>query len=904
VPGPAPASAPGNLPAPTTKFVGREREVADLAARLHSPACRLLTLIGPGGIGKTRLALQAAQQAAAEAEPPFPDGVYFVSLAALSAPEQVVPAVAEALRFTFYGGEDVRGQLLGHLRDRRALLVLDNFEHLLDAAGLVTALLQSAPGVKFLVTSQERLNLQGEWLFEVEALPYPLAGEGGPEPLAYGAVQLFLESARRVDAGFTLTPEVLPAVLHICRLVGGMPLGVELAAAWVRTISPPEIAREIEANVNFLTTNQRDVPERHRSLRAVFDYAWQRLTEHERVQYRRLSIFWGFRREVAEAVAGATLSDLSALVDKSLLRRSGDGRYGMHGLLRKYAQVKLKESGEWAAVRDHHLECCLDLARRAEPGLRTGEQLDWLARLETEHDNLRAAMKWSEESGRYEAGQAIAGGLARFWYLRGYWQEGRAWLARMLALGPAGEALSAAPTAVKAGRAAALMGAGWLADESGQEGPLYEEALALCQATGQVWGEAFALRGVAVRASNEGEVELAQTLLARSLALFEQLGDAWGQGLVQYNLGWLDFSDNNYGASGERWSAALAHFRQAGDRWGQGVTLGGLSYLARLRDEYAAASSLSEQGLAVFRELGDKAGMAVSLVRLAQIAFRRGNYPQAIDLINESLTLEHDLDDKRGLLNSQSLLGLVYAYQGQYPEAMALLQASHALGDSLWGADGTPYIVNYRAMAAYMSGQVDEARGLWEQALQVLREQEDKLGTAASLHGLGLVAQRNGDFAQAEEWLSYSLALYRETKDRRYVAMLLTALGRLDLAQGFPEPAAERLAESLALRRDLGDRQGVAETLETMARLWMAAKPPQPTRAAQLLGAAQALRQIIGAPVPAIDRDDYQALRAAVSAALTTAEYAAARVDGERLAGTALDKLLDDTLAQGAGLSA
>jgi predicted ATPase len=851
----------------------------------------LLTLTGPGGIGKTRLALQAARQTAAGDPAAFPDGVYFVSLAPISGPELVVSAMAEALRFTFYGGEDVRGQLVGYLRDRRALLVLDNFEHVLEAAELLADLLRAAPGVKLLITSQERLNLQGEWLFEVEGLPYPMGDDAGPEPLAYGAVQLFLESARRVEPGFTFTPETLPAVIGICRLVGGVPLGIELAAAWVRAISPPEIAREIENNVNFLSTNQRDLPERHRSLQAVFDYAWNRLSERERALYRRLSIFWGFQREVAAAVAGASLADLSALVDKSLLRRSRDGRYGMHGLLRKYAQYKLKDSGEWAQVRDQHLNCCLDLVRQAGPGLRSAEQLDWLARLELEHDNLRAAMRWAEESGRFSAGQAIAGGLARFWYLRGYWEEGRAWLDRMLALGPLSAALTAAPAEVKAARVEALLGAGWLADESGREGPLYEESLALCQATGNTWAEALSLRGVAVRAGNEGEVELARALLEQSLAFFEQMADPWGAGLVRFNLGWLDFSDDEYALAGERWEAALAGFRQAGDRWGQGVTLGALSYLARLRDEYAAASSLSEAGLALFREIGDKAGMAVSLVRLAQIAFRRGNYPQAINLIDESLTLVHALGDKRGLLNSQSLLGLIYAYQGRYAQARALLHESRVLGDALWGSDGTPYIANYQAMTAYLSGQLDEARALWAGALTILREQQDKLGTASCLHGLGLVALRGGHYAQAQEWLDYALALYRETKDRRYVSVALSALSRLALAQADRPAAADRLGECLQLRRDLGDRQGLAEALEVAARWWAAGAAPDAARAARLLGAAHALRDLVGAPVPAIEQAEHAELLADVRAALATAAFDAAWTAGEGLALHA-DKLL------------
>jgi predicted ATPase/DNA-binding SARP family transcriptional activator len=893
-----------NLPAPSTRFVGRERELADVQARLRNPACRLLTLTGPGGIGKTRLALEAALAFGRDPASPFPDGACFAPLAAVSASEFVVSAIAEALRFTFYGGDDPRLQVINYLRERRLLLLLDNFEHLLDGASLIAELLRSAPGVKLMVTSQERLSLQGEWLLEVDGMPFPVGTvAAGLEPTDYSAVQLFVECARRVDAGFDLTPEDLPAVLRICRLVAGMPLGIELAAAWVRTISAAEIAREIERGLGVLTTTLRDVPERHRSLQAVCDHSWQRLSERERDVYRQLSIFsGGFQREAAENLAGATLADLSALVDKSLLRRSSDGRYGMHSLLRKYAHQKLRDGGDLPEVRARHLDYFHRLTREAEPGLRSAAQLDWIARLEVEHDNLRSAMKWAVESSRPELGQEIAGSLARFWYLRGYWQEGRDWLGQMLARGFQGEALVSASECIRAARAKALLGAAWLADENGDEGPLYEESLALCRSVGDRWGAALSLRGVGVRHTNDGELASASELLGQSLAEFEALGDPWGVALVQYNLGWNDFGTDEFTRSNERWEHALGSFRSSGDRWGQAVALGALSYMARLRDEYAQATQLSEQGLVLFRELGDKAGMAVSLVRLAQLAFRRGNYPQAVHLINESLALVQDLGDKRSIVNGQSLLGLICAYQGRYAEARELLAGSQALGAEVWGRDATPYILNYQALTAYLSGRVGEAGPLWEQALEQHRAQEDKLGTAASLHGLGLLAARTGDLARAVELLDYSLNLYRETRDRRYIAIAANSLGRVFQHQGDHERAWPLLKESLQLRKDMGDRQGFAESLETVAGLMLETEGQAAAlRAARLLGAAHGLRQAIGAPVPAVEQPDHDQLLASVrqlaAPPVGPNGFQAAWEAGLALASSAPEKLLEQALA-------
>ena len=305
-----PAGPDWNLPAPATRLVGREAELAALAQLLDDPTCRLLSLVGPGGIGKTRLAIEAA----CDLWQRFADGVFFASLAGTSSSEFMVPAIAQAVALNFAGPADPRVQLANYLRNKQVLLLLDNLEHLLEGVDLLVEMLEETPGVKLLVTSRERLELQAEWVFEVQGLPVPAEDE--VERLEkYSAVQLFLQRTRQAQVAFELSTEDRAHVARICRLVEGMPLAIELAAAWVPVLSCAEIADEIARSIDFLTTTMRDVPERQRSIRAVFDHSWHLLSEEEQQVLRPMSIFrGGFTRQAAEAVAGAGLPLLSALL--------------------------------------------------------------------------------------------------------------------------------------------------------------------------------------------------------------------------------------------------------------------------------------------------------------------------------------------------------------------------------------------------------------------------------------------------------------------------------------------------------------------------------------------------------------------------------------------------------------
>ena len=438
---PQTAARKHNLPVQLTPFVGREAVLAEIEARLQDPACRLLTLIGPGGSGKTRLALEAA---AAQLDS-FAHGVFFVSLAPLDSVEAIVPTVAEALGFRFYEEGEPQQQLLDYLCQKTMLLIMDNFEHLLacperrpelvegprrrDGVGLVTEILKTAPDVKILTTSRAGLNVQGERLFPIAGMDFPALTPREPKEAAqYSAVKLFLQSARWVQPSFELTADNVNHVTQICRLVEGMPLGILLAAAWVQMLTPAEIAAEIGQSLDFLETDLRDVPERQRSMRAVFDHSWRLLTEREREVFGGLSVFrGGFTRQAAQRVTGASLRELRALVNKSLLHRTPTGRYEVHELLRQYAAEKLDQSPAASeAVHDRHCAYYAAALQQWEAHLKGPRQQAALAEIEADSENARAAWNWAVERGHVEHIEQAIEGLCLFYDLRWRYQEGEA----------------------------------------------------------------------------------------------------------------------------------------------------------------------------------------------------------------------------------------------------------------------------------------------------------------------------------------------------------------------------------------------------------------------------------------------------------------------------------------------
>ncbi len=524
VPGGGQSRPAPSLPRSPTPLIGREPELAALSKLLCDPRCRLLTLAGLGGIGKTRLALELASTQRAQ----FPDGVFFVPLASLSLPEYIAPAIGSALGLSSSSLLDPKEQALNHLRQKSLLLVLDNLEHLLEGVGLLAELLEQAPGVKLLVTSRERLNMQGEWLFDLQGLPVPPPDQVDRAE-EYSAVALFVQSAQRAQVGFELSAEERPWAARICQLVEGMPLAIELAAAWARLLSCQEITQEIERNLDFLATSARDLPERHRSMRAVFNHSWKLVSDEERRALSRLSVFrGGFTREAAEQVAGAPLTLLSALISKSFIQPVADGRFDLHELVRQYAGAHLDtefEDHEMApgcsnsfAARKAHATYYLALVEQAVPQLYGPVQAAWLQRLEREYDNLRAALTWllkaDEQAAtwRAEAALRLTGPLVRFWNSH-HFDEGRRWVEQSLAA-EAALAMRVPPSV----RAVALGTAAWLLAATRD----YDQAQVFLRESLELFRKAQNTNGIADSLDTCGDVAWLQEDYAQAKAFYEE----------------------------------------------------------------------------------------------------------------------------------------------------------------------------------------------------------------------------------------------------------------------------------------------------------------------------------------------------------------------------------------------
>jgi len=598
------------------------------------------------------------------------------------------------------------------------LLVMDNFEHLLDSAGTLAEILQRAPAIRLLVTSRERLNLQGEWVFEVQGLPIP------PECPAdrlgtYSAVTLFLQCAQRVRPGFSLTPDECPPVVHICRMVEGMPLGIELAAAWVRVLSCGEIAQEIQRNLDFLTTSARDVPERHRSLQATMDHSWNLLSSDERGVLSRLSIFRGsFHRDAADQVAGATLPLLSALMDKSLLRRTDAGRYDLHELIRQYAREQLIRAGDFDDACDRHLAFFLKFAEEAEPKLRGAEQLIWLDRLEQEHDNLRAALEWSLRNQSLDAQESLrlTGALHLFWKRRAHWSEGRDWLKRALA--------QSADSQVTRERVKALNAAVLLAADQADTGPawqLAQENLALSRELGDAGSIARSLNSLGFLLWKKKDFATARASCERALGLCRELGDRLAVADSLHNLSHIAINQSDYEAVQLYCSEAAAIYRELGDHIGLDDALGDLGLVAYLRNDYAAARPYLEESLARFRRAASVPGVVSALNRLGDLARCQGDYAQAEMLYAECLALYRALGDKDEFPSLLHNLAYAVLYRADYLQAMALFKEGLAIQREMGNQAGIAECLAGVAGVLAAQGQVARGARLFA-AAEALRE--------------------------------------------------------------------------------------------------------------------------------------------------------------------------------------
>jgi predicted ATPase len=625
---PRPEAARSRIPLPPTPLVGRQEEQRALTELLEDPAHQLVTLLGPGGIGKTCLAEVVANELAGS----FPAGAVMVELAGLTASEQLTTAILLALGVPLQGTAEPLAQLAAALRDRELLLVLDSFEPLLDAESasvrLLAALLRAAPAVTWLVTSQVRLGLQAEWVFDLTGLALPPRREAtsmAVEALAsFGAVRLFVERARQAQRAFALDSSAAQPIVRICELVEGLPLAIELAAAQLRARPLAAIAAELDSNVHAYTTALHDVPARHRSLWAALDYSWQLLTPPEQDALCRLAIFrGGFDLAAAGPVAGASADVVLALLEKSLVRSSPTGaegaagsaasRFELHEMTRQYALQKLEATPAYATTRPEHAAYFLALAETAAPQLTGAEQVTWLNRLESEHGNLRAALTWALDAGAAEIAGRLGSALWRFWWLHSHLVEGRAWLERIDGLAPA---LSPAV------RANVYNGAGVLANDLGDYAAAqarHEQALGLRREMNDRLGMARSLGNLGNTARQLGERAQSRAYFAECLAIFRELGHQWGIATTLLNLGVM--SDDTALAEQEAlYAESMALYRQLGDQHGMSIAIGNLGEVALRRRDLPRARQLYAEYIALSQTLGDTPSVAHSLMMLGIVA--------------------------------------------------------------------------------------------------------------------------------------------------------------------------------------------------------------------------------------------------------------------------------------------
>jgi predicted ATPase/DNA-binding winged helix-turn-helix (wHTH) protein len=833
----------GYLPQQLTRFIGRSREISDV--RIALSEARLVTLTGPGGIGKTRLAVQVGADTISE----YADGVWFVDLVPVSDPDLVPQTLASVLRVHEERGQGLIETLRVHLSPKSLLLVLDNCEHLVEVCARVAdTLLRACPQLRILATSRECLSIIGEEIVQVPPLSLPNADhstDAASIPNAE-AVQLFADRARLVKSTFAITSSNAVEIMEICLALEGIPLAIELAASRVRVLSVDQIVAKLHDRLGLLTGGSRTAAGRHQTLIAAIDWSHNLLSAPERTLFHRLAIFsGGWTLEAAEAVCvgdGLDRTDvlevLSGLVDKSMIltdERRGYQRYRFMVTLHEYAQKCLRRTAEQPALQRKHAGFFTEFAVAGEAYLMGPDQEVWLDRLSIEYDNIRAALNWAA-TGDVQLALRLSTSLSQFWYLRGYWGEGRRWLTDLLQL----EGAHLHPKV----RVRALNAAARLVQFQGDYASarlIVKEALTLARSCGDDRGTALALNFAGVHEAIQGEFGKARVLWEESLAIRRHLGDKALIASALNSLAGLALLQTDYVTARRLFDECLAMFRDIEDKHGIVLSLVNSSHLVGRIGNDAAARALVEEGVALARSLGDKALLPAALNALGEVVCRRGDHEAAQVLNEEALEIARQVGDK----------GLV---------AVALL----SLG------------VEAEHREAYVT-----ARSTFETTLTLLRDIGDKPKLAVALNCLARATARDGDYSTANVLYEESLELCRHMGMRDRIAESLLGLSNIAHVQGDFGSALALCRSSLAILFEIGHKCQLPRVLEHIALLSLL--QGQPARGASLLGAAQAIREMTATCRPPNDRNEYEQHIERSRGELGHEEFAAAWASGHAM---------------------
>jgi serine/threonine protein kinase/predicted ATPase len=795
------ARPPHNLPLPPTPFIGREAALDALASYLADPATRLITILGPGGIGKTRLALAAAwdQVNSRQTPHPFAQGIYFVRLAGLETADLILPTIAQSLNFRFEEGDDPQEQLLRFLGRKAMLLLLDNFEHLADGTGLIEAIRQTAPGVKLLVTSRARLKLQAEQLLPLGGMAVPgevldSAAVTFDQLTRYSTIRLFELCARRMQPDFTLTADNQAHVVTICRLVEGMPLGIVLAAAWLGALTPAEIAAEMKRDPDFLAADMADAPERQRSLRAAFNHSWRLLSQQEQAIFARLSVFRnGFSREAAQTVTGATLRGLQALVNKSLLHRAPDGRYEVHELLRQFATEQMSEAAAKDARDRHSAYFCAFLHERTEDW-HTGRQIETIRVVAQEGDNVRQAWQWALTQGEWpRLLQAID---SWYWYLRLHGRL-RDFDFQCLAIIRNMESMVAEETNLSPDRLRLWVRAlTWLV---GSEDDPCDSSLRLQQATALLdrpeldnqdirLEKALVLQAQADWLVFKDNLQRAQQIFEQCLGLFEEMDAQWHVAESLMGLGSIAWRTGNYDLALEKIASAVAVQQALGDQIRRAEAMNRLGQAHRDLGHLDEAEQLHRAAMDFSQQLNDRPALVTSTVNLAHTLLWQGKFGMGEQLARESLTIHRELGYQEKAFWAHCVLCSNLLHSGQYQQAGQ--QTARALSLDIALDQSESLVPGWLCL---ISGHCALVESSYSQAQEAFAKSSEHFrqgwlySVGFSLVGLGLTACRLDQLALARQYLSKALESVLASKTYRaivyalpFVAYFLATTGRVE----------------------------------------------------------------------------------------------------------------------------